>query len=82
MPQYINLFPVINLYLYIQQQIYRSCIQYSIVKRNATRICSTYTTALNPVSCIPFFSCLFSLLTGEKSCSLLDKVPSFNELIY
>lgn len=52
MPQYINLFPV--------GKFMGAALQHSIVKQNATRICSTYTTALNPVSCLPFSSCLFS----------------------
>lgn len=52
MPEYINLFPV--------RKFIGAALQHSIVKQNATRICSTYTTALNPVRCIPFFSCLFS----------------------
>lgn len=74
MPQYIHLFPVCK--------FIGAALQHSTVKQNATRICSTYTTALNPMRCIPFSSCLLSLFTGEKSCLLLDKVSSFNELIY
>lgn len=65
-------------------QIYRSCTSQSIVKQNVTRICSAYTTALNPISCIPFSSRLFFFVTGEKLHLPLDKqtVSSFSLLIY
>lgn len=66
MPQYRHLFPV--------GKFMGGALQHSIVKQNATRICSTYTTALNPVSCIPFSGCLFTLLTGKKSQLILDSV--------
>lgn len=60
-------------------QIRGPALQHSIVKQNATRICSTYTTALNPVSCIPFSSCLFTfLLEKNHACFWFKCHPLMN----
>lgn len=73
MPQYINLFPVCK--------FVGAALQHSRVKQNATRICSTYTTALNPWAA--FFSpAVYFPFLLEKSHSWFWLVSSFNELTY
>lgn len=60
-------------------QIIGAALQHSIVKQNATGICSTYTTALNPVCCIPFSSCLFPfLLEKSHTCFWVKCHPLMN----